>query len=782
MLKINGAKKTLGLSIICKNEVEEFDTLFRSIPPIFNEIVIVLTGDNPETEKQAKKYGTKVVRFKWVDDFSKARQFSFDENRCDFIMWIDMDDTLLGGLKLKEVCEEAFAMPHIYSIYMPYEYDHDEYGNVAMTLWRERIVRKQTHKWRGALHESLLPTVDGQNFRTEKVAISHNVDKDRVVRSGLRNFQISQKQYLKDREVTNIPDPRNTLNYARSLEAIGKFKEAIPVFEEFLRESEWDDERYQVFLSLCELYSNSKQYHKGVDMALQAIRLRPLYGQSYYKLAKIYFHLEKWPEVIHFCEIGGRSICPRDILPVDPTQYSLKPLILYEQACFRIGNAEKALSIIQAGLKQFPDSEILIEHQKLVVGYMKRMQLEESAQNLLDWVEKEDEKKVLGLLESLPKVVQDHPRFVRKANELGDQLLRHVTGAGSRVVIFCGPTFETWDPDTAKTQGLGGSEEAVVYLSKELVKLGWVVDVYNNIDQPNQFDGVNYYNFWTYDKKVPCDVFIAWRNSEYLEEAPKGSKKYMWLHDVQKDEYWTPERLKVVEKIFCLSKWHRDNFKKVPDDKFFLTRNGIIPSQFSAAGEIQRDSFKCVYASSPDRGLDVLLEMWPEIIKKAPDAHLHVFYGFSPTYDKLHANNDRMIEFKEVTLKKMEDLEGVHYHGKVNHAELHEHFMSAGLWLYPTYFTEISCITAMKAQVAGMIPVTMTLAALDETVQHGYKVDFAIQDTRARTAFINITVDLLKDPKKQEKKRLPMMKWSKDYFSWSKVAEEWSDLFKCSNK
>ena len=138
-----------------------------------------------------------------------------------------------------------------------------------------------------------------------------------------------------------------------------------------------------------------------------------------------------------------------------------------------------------------------------------------------------------------------------------------------------------------------------------------------------------------------------------------------------------------------------------------------------------------------------------------------------------------MIEFKEVTLKKMEELEGVHYHGRVNHAELHEHFMSAGLWLYPTYFTEISCITAMKAQVSGMIPITMTLAALDETVQHGYKIDFAIQDTRARTAFMNITVELLKDHKKQEKKRAPMMKWAKDYFAWSKIAQQWSDLFKC---
>lgn len=106
------------------------------------------------------------------------------------------------------------------------------------------------------------------------------------------------------------------------------------------------------------------------------------------------------------------------------------------------------------------------------------------------------------------------------------------------------------------------------------------------------------------------------------------------------------------------------------------------------------------------------------------------------------------------------------------------HLMSAGLWLYPTHFTEISCITAMKAQAAGAVPVTMTVAALDETVQHGYKISFPIADTRSVTAFENITVDLLNDHEKQEKIRVPMMEWAKAFFDWKNVAKSWDDLFK----
>ncbi len=419
---------------------------------------------------------------------------------------------------------------------------------------------------------------------------------------------------------------------------------------------------------------------------------------------------------------------------------------------------------------------MLPERKKTVIAYLKRMQLEGSAHNLMDWIEKNGtEEQVANFLNTLPEYIADHPRFVRKKN----QFATHPSKSKNKVVIYCGPTFETWGPNTLKSKGLGGSEEAVVYLSRELAKLGLVVDVYCSIDQPGVYDGVNFIDIWKYDDQIPCDYFVAWRNSEYADYAPKSAKKYVWLHDVQKDEYWNPKRIKEVDKIMVLSKWHRENLPDIKDDKFFLTRNGIVKSDFSLAGHIPRDPYKCVYASSPDRGLDTLLELWPEIHKKVEDAHLHVFYGFSPTYDKLHANNDRMIEFKEATLKKLEELKdkGVVYHGKVSHPVLHEHFMSAGLWLYPTNFTEISCITAMKAQVAGMIPICPTLAALDETVQHGYKINFNMMDTRARQAFTNMTVDLLKDHDKQEKKRKEMMKWAVDYFDWARVAKEWKEMF-----
>ena len=61
--------------------------------------------------------------------------------------------------------------------------------------------------------------------------------------------------------------------------------------------------------------------------------------------------------------------------------------------------------------------------------------------------------------------------------------------------------------------------------------------------------------------------------------------------------------------------------------------------------------------------------------------------------------------------------EGVVMHGRVNQHELAEAMLGAGVWFYPTWFSETSCITAMEAQAAGLWCVCPPIAALEETVK-----------------------------------------------------------------
>lgn len=762
----------LALCMIVKDEDKELERLFATTKGVFDEVIVAWNGTNPRTKEICEANGCRVVPYTWIDNFAHARNFSFAQSDADLLMWLDADDELINPGELRTTLTNAFSNSEVKVVEMPYHYDHDQYGNCVMKLWNARVIRKNSFSWKGAIHECLLPNEDFKKCRIENVFVRHTVDPDRVRRSAERNLRICKREYEREHSDGQI-DPRTTLYYAKSLVGMGEFKDAIEIYEEYLTQSDWDDEKYEVLCTLADFHTRSRQYSKAQDYARSAITLRPLYGQAYFELSEIFYRLEKWEECIHFIEIGMRSKCPDAILPVDPSEYNFRPLLMLEFSLFQLARFQESLATIEQALKLQPKNAHLIERRKTVMGMIARIELENSAIRLMKWLSRDGEKdKLKPFVQSLPDIVRDHPYFNRLINLFGEK------GNGkNRIVIYCGPTFETWDPSYVNTQGLGGSEEAVVYLSKELLKLGWVVDVYNNCPAPGNFEGVEYKQFWTHDCETPCDIFIAWRNSEYVTLAPKESRVFVWLHDRQKLEYWTPERVERTEKIIVLSEYHRNDLPHLPNEKFMISRNGIVPSHFAAAKSMSRDPLKCFYASSPDRGLDILLEVWPEILSKVPDAHLHVFYGFSKTYDLLHKDRDTMIEFKERILQSLKQ-DGVHYHGKVSHPELHEHMMTSGLWLYPTHFTEISCITAMKAQAAGAIPITMSLAALDETVQHGYKISFGIQDTRSRKSFTNITIDLLKNPSKQEKIREPMMKWAQDKFAWSNVALSWDKLFK----
>jgi FkbM family methyltransferase len=89
-----------------------------------------------------------------------------------------------------------------------------------------------------------------------------------------------------------------------------------------------------------------------------------------------------------------------------------------------------------------------------------------------------------------------------------------------------------------------------------------------------------------------------------------------------------------------------------------------------------------------------------------------------------------------------------------------------------------NCITAMRAQALGAIPVVVDCGAVSETVQHGIKVKGDIYDPETKEEFKKELIGLLKDTKRQEDIREPMMKWAKEKFAWSKVAKQWDEEFK----
>lgn len=306
-------------------------------------------------------------------------------------------------------------------------------------------------------------------------------------------------------------------------------------------------------------------------------------------------------------------------------------------------------------------------------------------------------------------------------------------------------------------------------MARELRNLGWNVEVYNSVPEEKDYEGVIYKPWWAFNPDDAIDVFIGWRQPRLFKIVQlKAKVKYLWMHDAISDAEFTPEILSKLDKVIVLSKFHRSLFPSIPEEKILYSANGLHWPDMDQ--RVERVPWKLINTSAPERGIKTLLELWPEIRKSYPQAELYWYYGWQ-TYDAAHSNNPERMAYK-ASIKELLKQEGVHEGGRIGHKEIAKETASSDLWVYPTEFPEISCISAMKAQALGAIPVCTTFGALDETVRNGVKLDYRdfYSNKKAQEEFISSLADarLMSRDKIREDAKV---------FSWENVASKWQENF-----
>lgn len=184
---------------------------------------------------------------------------------------------------------------------------------------------------------------------------------------------------------------------------------------------------------------------------------------------------------------------------------------------------------------------------------------------------------------------------------------------------------------------------------------------------------------------------------------------------------------------------------------------------------------KLWYQSSYDRGLDILLSMWPQIKEAHPDATLDIAYGWD-LFDKGYSNNVERMSWKKKVNKLMEQ-DGITHHGRIGKDELKRLRKKCGILAYPTYFPEIFMIGAVEAQKDGLVPVATRLGALSETAKTGFLIDGDIQDQKTKDDFVETLINLMSNKTLWKKKSKECRKFAQSY-GWDGVANKWIDVFK----
>lgn len=323
---------------------------------------------------------------------------------------------------------------------------------------------------------------------------------------------------------------------------------------------------------------------------------------------------------------------------------------------------------------------------------------------------------------------------------------------------------------TLGEKGLGGSESALIYIASALAAKGIRVRVFCNCEQPGTYDGVRYddlVDFHIYRKLYKLPVLISSRSLRPFKVDLQTQLRILWIHDdvnvpFLEGEY--PARLP-IDRIFAISHWQRDVWSRhfhIPVEHFSLTRNGVDLEMFKPGKE--RNRHRLIYVSRPDRGLDVLLKLFPYIRQRVPEAELHIYTYCLPD-DK-----------SDDSIWQMTQQPGVYVRGSLPKAALAAEMSLARLMVYPSTWRETSCIAAIESQASGTPVVTSTLAALPETVLDnvsGRLIPGDPHTSEFERRFVEAVVDLLNNDAAWQRLSQGARSRIEQFYDWDIIANEW---------
>lgn len=282
--------------------------------------------------------------------------------------------------------------------------------------------------------------------------------------------------------------------------------------------------------------------------------------------------------------------------------------------------------------------------------------------------------------------------------------------------------FNKWDGQNIYTTGVGGSETYIIEMARNIALSNkYDVYVFCNCESPCVIDNVTYLHldhYYQFINTTQVEHVIVSRFTEYVPLSLKGhsSNVHIVLHDLGPSGCVIPIDNK-LKNIFCLTKWHVNYFLQSFPQFDKITKHlyyGVDTQRFKPK---EKTKLKFIYSSFANRGLLILLKMWPQIYARNNDATLHIYCDVNNEW----VNNnykDMMIEIRKLLdeYKTKPNNFNIYYHGWVTKKELSEGWETADIWFYPCIFAETFCLTALESSITKTLIVCNDLAALQNTV------------------------------------------------------------------
>lgn len=305
-------------------------------------------------------------------------------------------------------------------------------------------------------------------------------------------------------------------------------------------------------------------------------------------------------------------------------------------------------------------------------------------------------------------------------------------------------------------RGLTGSELSCIEFARGMAARGHDVELFLPLDEPERtIDGVKYRSLkGLLGIDSTYDVAYAWNEPDLLRDV--GAKFRMVNQQLNDFAYCRPRFDSFVDCYTSPSQTHLNHVAPLSGSpaKWEVLPNGCDSTQYRG----KKVPGRVIYASSPDRGLHLLLSVWPKVKDAVPEAHLRVFYEMGPwlsTFlgsDEIHMQNGRAelgltetgyrARYVSLALERLSGL-GVTRVGSVSRDEMAREMSQAQCLAYPCAtirFTEGFSVSTLEGCASGAVPVIMPADALGQIYEELPTISPTLE------AFTENVIRVLTDP------------------------------------
>lgn len=244
-------------------------------------------------------------------------------------------------------------------------------------------------------------------------------------------------------------------------------------------------------------------------------------------------------------------------------------------------------------------------------------------------------------------------------------------------------------------------------------------------------------------------------------------KVIMWVHNTPEqfspmhfNSLKNPKFLEKVKYFIAVSDFSKQEIIKqlgVESERVYVLPNAIHPLKYDSSKFNKPNKVKLINTSSPDRGMDVILN---SVTMISEDFELDIFSRFNPNDYPEYKPDPR-----------------INFYGFSHKSAVIKHYESAHIHAYPSTYPETFCISQAEAMSAGLLCVTSDIGALPEvsnrkTTMYPYNSD-GMEHSKIFAKHISDAIEQVRSGKWDPTEQIEYI--NKTY-SWESIKNKWMEF------